>query len=366
MKQLLKKATAYLLCFLMLISGAFTATAYTTEDIVDAALELIYRNEGVYTSVLANDVGAVSLGKIGWHATRALNLLKTIVSADQKTAEQLLGKDLTNEILTASSWESRTFTAAEKAAVEKLLATGASKKAQDSLAEQDITNYILHGQAMGITDGKALVYFADLENQMGSNGAARVASAAISAAGSAGKVTLNHIYQAAMADRTASSSPTRRNTAYSYCNALSFSGAAPSLSYQPGRYTVTASALNVRSGPGTNYATITSSLPNGTTVTVTQVSGDWGKITVKGLTGWINLRYTIYAGSSGSSSSIKGDLNGNGTIDASDARLILRYAAKLETLSDAQKAKADINADGKIDIQDARKALRVAAGLDRI
>lgn len=366
MNRFLKKATAYILCFLMLFSGAVSAMAYTTDDIVDAALELIYRNEGVYTSVLANDVGAVSLGKIGWHATRALNLLKTIVSADVKTAETLLGKNLTNEILTASSWESRTFTATEKAAVEKLLATAASKKAQDSLAKQDITSYIVHGQAMGITDGKALVYFADLENQMGSNGSARVASAAISAAGSAGKVTLTQIHQAAMADRTASSSPTRRNTTYAYCRALTFSGSAPSLTFQTGRYTVTASALNVRSGPGTNYATVTSSLPNGTTVTVTQVSGDWGKITVNGVTGWINLRYAAYTGSSGSSSNLKGDINGNGTVDASDARLLLRYAAKLETLSNAQKAKADINADGKIDIQDARKALRIAAGLDRI
>lgn len=366
MNQPLKKATAVLFGLLLFISASFGTAAYTTDNIVDAALKLIYSNEGVYTTVVADDNGAVSIGKIGWHATRALNLLKTIVTADRKTAETLLGKDFTNEILTATNWESRIFTAAEKAAVEKLLATDASKKAQDALSRQDITSYILHGQSMGITDGKALVYFADLENQMGANGSARVASAAISAAGSAGKVTLTHIYQAAMADKTAASSPSRRSSAYSYCSALSFSGSSPSLSYQTGSYTVTASALNIRSGPGTTYAAVASALQKGTKVTVTQVSGEWGKVTINGVTGWINLRYAIPNTAAESPSGTKGDLNGNGTVDVVDARLLLRYAAKLEKLTDAQTAKADLNGDGKIDANDARKALRVAAGLDKI
>ena len=58
--------------------------------------------------------------------------------------------------------------------------------------------------------------------------------------------------------------------------------------------TVTASALNMRSGPSTSYA-IVALLPNGTSVTVTETSGSgssqWGKTTYNGTTGWIFMSY---------------------------------------------------------------------------
>ena len=58
------------------------------------------------------------------------------------------------------------------------------------------------------------MYFADIENQMGSYGAERVAKAAIKLAPGASEVTLKNMYDAAMADKTAASSPTRRKSAY--------------------------------------------------------------------------------------------------------------------------------------------------------
>lgn len=59
-----------------------------------------------------------------------------------------------------------------------------------------------------------------------------------------------------------------------------------------------------------------------------------------------------------------GDVDGDGKVTASDARLVLRAAVGLEILTgDALKA-ADINKDGKITAADARLILRKAVGLE--
>ena len=56
-----------------------------------------------------------------------------------------------------------------------------------------------------------------------------------------------------------------------------------------------------------------------------------------------------------------GDVDGNSVVDASDALLVLKAAAQIETLSDAQKAVADVEKDGVIDANDALKILKFAA-----
>lgn len=368
---MVKKIMCLFLSVLMLIVASVSSSAYTTDDVANAALAMIFKHEGVYTSIVVNDNGAVSLGKVGWHGFRALRLLKTIVNANREQAKELLGEDFYNEILTAvdADWNYRVFTASEKKLAEKLLATDESKKAQDELAFEDIKSYIVHGQSMGITDGKALVYFADIENQMGSYGAERVAKSAISAAGSASKVTLKGMYDAAMKDKTAASSPTRRKSAYDYCNALNFDSQTITSSFKTGEYKITAEpTLRVRSGPGTTYSQVTNSngvnivIPTGTKVTVTEISGDWGKISYSGKTGWINLLYAEYIQNNVISSD-KPDFNGNGKVDAADARLILRVAAKIETLSASHRKIADVNSDGNVTAADARIVLRMAARL---
>lgn len=60
----------------------------------------------------------------------------------------------------------------------------------------------------------------------------------------------------------------------------------------------------------------------------------------------------------------KGDVDGNGEINASDARLALRSAAGLETLSDKAFVAADMNNDGNVHAADARKILRIASQLE--
>ncbi|HIT54073.1 MAG TPA: hypothetical protein IAD07_09075 [Candidatus Fimivicinus intestinavium] len=60
-----------------------------------------------------------------------------------------------------------------------------------------------------------------------------------------------------------------------------------------------------------------------------------------------------------------GDVNLDGKVNTSDARLALRGAAKLEALTPQQILAADVNKNGKADTSDARKILRVAAKLDQ-
>jgi len=59
-----------------------------------------------------------------------------------------------------------------------------------------------------------------------------------------------------------------------------------------------------------------------------------------------------------------GDVNGDGAVKAADARLALRYSAKLEELSENQIKAADVDNSGKVTASDARKILRVSAKLD--
>ena len=60
-----------------------------------------------------------------------------------------------------------------------------------------------------------------------------------------------------------------------------------------------------------------------------------------------------------------GDVNLDGKVNTTDARLALRGAAKLEALTPQQILAADVNKNGKADTSDTRKILRVAAKLDQ-
>lgn len=65
-----------------------------------------------------------------------------------------------------------------------------------------------------------------------------------------------------------------------------------------------------------------------------------------------------------SASAVVGDMNDSGKMNSADARLLLRYSAKLETIDDAHLAMADLNYDGKVNSGDARILLRAAAKLE--
>ena len=185
------------------------------KEVAATAAAIIFANEGGYTSVNANDNGAVSVGKVQWHGDRALNLLKKIIQKiGESEAGRILGNDLQREIKTASSWQARTVTAAEKLKLSSLLGTQAGRSVQDEQAAEDVTAYVEHGLKIGIVDPQSLVYFADLENQGGAGASKRVGNAAAQRAGSPGKVTLAIIHAAALADSVMGKYSERRGTVY--------------------------------------------------------------------------------------------------------------------------------------------------------
>lgn len=61
---------------------------------------------------------------------------------------------------------------------------------------------------------------------------------------------------------------------------------------------------------------------------------------------------------------VKGDANGDGNVNARDARLMLRFAAQMIGAEELDTLAADLNGDGKVNARDARMALRIAAKLD--
>lgn len=58
---------------------------------------------------------------------------------------------------------------------------------------------------------------------------------------------------------------------------------------------------------------------------------------------------------------VLGDVDGDGSINATDALLILKYAAKLSELDEAQKLSADVSGDNNINATDALEVLKFAA-----
>ena len=112
----MKKAIITILALVMILSAVSVSVSANTgtvsfDQIVKSACDIIRENEGYYYSVAANDNGALSIGWIQWHGNRALSLLRDIVIRDTATAKTILGDTLYDEIMTTSSWASRTRSA---------------------------------------------------------------------------------------------------------------------------------------------------------------------------------------------------------------------------------------------------------------
>lgn len=191
-------------------------------QLVNASTEIIMVNEGNYTTVVRDDVGAVSLGKICWHATNALNLLKEIVSLNPSQALSILGASLYNEIVTYTSWEGRIVTSAEASALSVLLGTSESRYVQDKTAWKYISEYVQHAIDLGITEPEAIVFFADFENQNGRTGAANYYYEVL---GRFGKVNLATLYEC-------SSKNSRRRRTYNFCATINWNNYSSSPSYE--------------------------------------------------------------------------------------------------------------------------------------
>lgn len=108
----------------------------------------------------------------------------------------------------------------------------------------------------------------------------------------------------------------------------------------------TPSGVNVRSGAGTKYGILTA-IPNGTTVTISKTSGDWGYTSYGGKKGWICLDYTkkvTSGGSSSSSGSSKPSYKTGSTYTVNVDALTVRTGAGTNYKA---KTKSQLTADGQ-------------------
>lgn len=216
MKSGLRRVFSFIAALILLITAvpfSITAQAATFNQIVNASTYIIIYNEGNYTTVVRNDVGALSIGVIGWHATNALNLLKEIIARNPSQALNILGANLYNEIITSTYWETKIPTKEEASAISILISTTEGRQVQDKSAAEYISRYVRHGQELGITEPQALVFFADFENQNGRTGAKNFFNEVMAAYGT---VNLQTLYNC-------SSKNNRRTRTYNFCASINWS-----------------------------------------------------------------------------------------------------------------------------------------------
>ena len=105
-------------------------------------------------------------------------------------------------------------------------------------------------------------------------------------------------------------------------------------------------------------------IPKGAEVSVKSISNDgrWANVEYRGVNGYCVTEY-LKEPSAAADTGIKGDLNGNKTVGADDAQLVLnayadRIAGKSMGLTDAQIKAADVNGDGQVSVEDAQLILQ--------
>ncbi len=94
-------------------------------------------------------------------------------------------------------------------------------------------------------------------------------------------------------------------------------------------------------------------VPQNTVVKVISESDGWVKLAYNGKVGWLRKTYVV---------ANVGDVDGNGSVNATDALFILKASTGAATLTSNQKNVADFNGDGKVNSLDALVILRVASG----
>lgn len=144
-------------------------------SLVEMAAKIIFSQEGDYDSVNWNDNGAISIGKIQWHANRARNLLVKIREDNQAQFDSICNKYGAGELISllnsSVSWAHMNQWSdgcAIGMAIKEILRTDSSKKIQDRQALEDVDGYMQQAKKGGITDPGCLIYIADIINQYGS------------------------------------------------------------------------------------------------------------------------------------------------------------------------------------------------------
>lgn len=170
-----------------------TSTSFVSTRITQTASSIIYSNEASYDNVNPNDNGSLSIGSGQWHGGRAKDLLLKIVTANPAESKTILGLNLFNKVNASGSWGSYIPSADESNAMRKLIGTSFGRTIQDQQIQEDVNVYIQKGKSYGLTDEKALIFFADGVHQYGTDSPkwATIAKTAVANGGS-----LDAIYNA--------------------------------------------------------------------------------------------------------------------------------------------------------------------------
>ena len=177
----MKKTCAIALLLICLL--AQSALAAVSERVLARAVDIIGTQESNhnYGLVITDTNGKISAGFLQWNAGRAASLVKKAIEAS--------GRDISFD---------GTLSASDKTWVSEILSSEAGKKVQDAQARADVSGYIEKAMSLGIQDPSALCYYADIAHQVGSGAIAKYHKLAAEKAGGYEKVTLEHLYQAAL------------------------------------------------------------------------------------------------------------------------------------------------------------------------
>lgn len=185
--------------------------------------KVINGQEGTYNSINPRDNGALSIGKVQWHAGRAQNLLKDIYEASPEEFKSIADKYGAGNLISSiknDDWSGKILSegSSEYNAIKEILSTDISKKIQDELSQKDITDYIDVGKSYGLKDPAALIYFADFANQYG-QGSSLLKRITIEALSNGG--TLDAMYEATR--NNTGEYLSRRKSVYDEIKSMNFS-----------------------------------------------------------------------------------------------------------------------------------------------
>ena len=134
--------------------------------------------------------------------------------------------------------------------------------------------------------------------------------------------------------------------------------------YPVGSYRITSqNGVNVRAVPSTD-GEIIGGLGFNDKIRAYEVAGDvlvvarHGKIDFNGKVGYVNLRYAECL----SALTARGDADGNGLVNVSDALVILQYSVGTLSVNDIDIAGADADLNGIINVVDAIVTLQLSVG----
>ena len=146
-------------------SSGEQGTGIAGGTLAEIAAKVIFGNEGGYTSVNWNDNGAISIGKIQWHANNARNLLKDIKS--KNVSKFTSTAPLVNAALdfSWSNWKNWSSGSSAGKQLVAVLGTEESKQVQDETAISYVQGYLNKIEANGVKNPQSAIYLADIANQ---------------------------------------------------------------------------------------------------------------------------------------------------------------------------------------------------------